>query len=154
MKKADNISVLYEIHNEAVEFYRNYLQSTNAETARQYLHGRQIMNETIQEFSLGASSAHWDDLYRYLTEKGFSPDDLLESGLIGKNKKGKYYDRFRSRIMFPICDVTGRVIGFTGRLYEDVEGGPKYLNSPESSIFKKRETLYGFHLSLSGVRMY
>lgn len=147
MKETDNMKVLYEIHNVAVEFYRNYLQSTHAETARQYLRGRQIMKETIQEFSIGASSAHWDDLYRYLTKKGFSHDDLLESGLIGKNKNGKYYDRFRSRIMFPICDVTGRVIGFTGRLYEDVEGGPKYLNSPESSIFKKRETLYGFHLS-------
>lgn len=147
MKETDNMKVLYEIHNEAAEFYRNYLQSTNAETARQYLHDRQIMKETIQEFSIGASSAHWDDLYRYLTKKGFSHDDLLESGLIGKNKNGKFYDRFRSRIMFPICDVAGRVIGFTGRLYEDVEGGPKYLNSPESSIFKKREMLYGFHLS-------
>lgn len=146
MKEADNMKVLYEIHNEAAEFYQNYLQSTNAETARQYLRGRQIMKETIQEFSIGASSSCWDDLYRHLTEKGFSHDDLLESGLIGKNKNGKYYDRFRSRIMFPICDVTGRVIGFTGRLYEDVEGGPKYLNSPETAIFKKRETLYGFHL--------
>lgn len=146
MKEADNMKVLYEIHKEAAEFYQNYLQSANAEAARQYLRGRQIMNETIREFSIGASSAHWDDLYRYLTKKGFSHDDLLESGLIGKNKNGKYYDRFRSRIMFPICNASGRVVGFTGRLYETVEGA-KYLNSPESSIFKKRETLYGFHLS-------
>lgn len=147
MKEADNMKVLYEIHNVAVEFYQNYLQSTNAETARQYLHSRQIMKETIQEFSLGASSAHWDDLYRYLTKKGFSHDDLLKSGLIGKNKNGKFYDRFRSRIMFPICNLSGQVIGFTGRLYENVEGAPKYLNSSETAIFKKRETLYGFHLS-------
>lgn len=146
MKEADNMKVLYEIHKEAAEFYQNYLQSANAEAARQYLRGRQIMNETIREFSLGASSTHWDDLYRHLTEKGFSNDDLLESGLIGKNKNGKYYDRFRSRIMFPICNASGRVVGFTGRLYETVEGA-KYLNSPESAIFKKREALYGFHLS-------
>lgn len=147
MKETNNKEVLYEIHNEAVKYYQTYLQSKNAIEARQYLSGRKIDEDAIRVFSIGASSPGWDDLYQHLRGKGFSDDDLLESELIGKSQSGRYYDRFRGRIMFPIHNISGQVVGFTGRLYQDTDGSPKYLNSPESAIFKKRETLYGLHLS-------
>ena len=147
MKETNNIAVLYEIHNEAAKFYQTYLQSKNAIEARQYLNERKIDEDAIRVFSIGASSSGWDDLYQHLRGKGFSDDDLLESGLIGKSQSGRYYDHFRGRIMFPIHNVFGQVVSFTGRLYQDTDGSPKYLNSPESAIFKKREVLYGLHLS-------
>ena len=147
MKETNNKEVLYEIHSEATRYYQTYLQSKNAIEARQYLNGRKIDEDAIRAFSIGASSPGWDDLYQHLRGKGFSNDDLLESELIGKSQSGRYYDRFRGRIMFPIHNISGQVVGFTGRLYQDVDGAPKYLNSPESAIFKKRETLYGLHLS-------
>ena len=145
--EADNIGVLYEIHTIAMNFYRNYLHSAKAKTAWQYLQGRGFTKKTIREFALGAASDQWDGLYRYLKRKGFSDDDLLDSGLVANSKNGRYYDRFRSRIMFPICNIAGQVIGFTGRLYEETDGQPKYLNSSETAIFKKRDHLYGLHLA-------
>ena len=88
MEEAKNIEVLFEIHSEAARYYQTYLQSKNAIEARQYLNGRQITEEAIRVFSLGASSSGWDDLYQYLRGKGYSDNDLLESELIGKAKSG------------------------------------------------------------------
>ena len=110
-----------------------------------YMRGRKIEDSTIAKFGIGYADESWDSLYRHFKEKGTDEKLLLELGLISQ-KGDRYYDKFRSRVMFPIINTSGKVIGFGGRaLSSDVE--PKYLNSPENKVFQKKNNLYALNLT-------
>jgi DNA primase len=135
---------LYEIMAITANFYQHALNQAQGEAALNYLKiDRSFSDETIQNFQLGYSPSGWDTLANYLiTQKKFSPKAIEAAGLIIPRKDGNsYYDRFRDRLMIPIRDVQGRVIGFGGRTLTDEQ--PKYLNSPETELFDKGKTLYG-----------
>lgn len=135
-----------DIHTEAARFYfSNLVKSKNR--GYDYLRNRGLDDKTIKRFGLGYSQDAWSSLMDYLIdEKGYSVEELLECGLIGKSTKtDKYYDKFRNRVMFPIFDYRGNVIGFGGRVLDD--SLPKYLNSPDTLIFNKRHNLYGLNFA-------
>lgn len=115
--------------------------------AKDYFLNRGIKEATIKKFGLGYSKNSWRDLITYLRAKGYKDDFLIEAGLVSKNQeKGNIYDRFRNRVMFPVFDVKGRVIGFGGRVLDDSK--PKYLNSPETTVFQKGINLYGLNFAV------
>ena len=133
---------LHEAMQAAESYYRAQLKATSAPI--DYLKGRGLTGASAQEFGLGFAPDAWDGLHREMTggARPISAKTLLEAGLISRNEKGREYDRFRRRIMFPVRDTKGRVIAFGGRLLGDSQG-PKYLNSPETPIFRKSQELYG-----------
>lgn len=133
---------LHEAMQAAESYYRAQLKASSAPI--DYLKGRGLTGASAQEFGLGFAPDSWDGLHREMTSgaQPISAKTLLEAGLISRNEKGREYDRFRRRIMFPVRDTKGRVIAFGGRLLGDGQG-PKYLNSPETPIFRKSQELYG-----------
>ena len=133
---------LYDINKDIMMFfYKNLLTDRKAQA---YLKSRGLSSKIVNTFMLGYARDSWDDLYSYIRKKNYSEKDLDDLGLIKKSSKGNYYDKYRDRIIFPIINHFGKVIGFGGRA---VSGQmPKYLNSPESSIFKKRYNLYGLNI--------
>jgi DNA primase len=133
---------LYEVLALTGKFYEHALRQPEGAVALTYLQDRQLHPETIQQFQLGYAPAGWQTLYGYLIEQKHYPVELVEkAGLIVARSEGKgYYDRFRDRLIIPIHDLQGRVIGFGGRALGDEQ--PKYLNSPESELFDKGKTLY------------
>ncbi|NLP31238.1 MAG: DNA primase [Clostridiales bacterium] len=136
-------SELYEINREAAAFfYRGLRQKENM--GYNYLKNRGIDDLTLKRFGIGYADGEWQSLYDYFKNKGTDIDLLLSSGLISKSN-GRYYDRFRNRVIFPIINTRKKVIGFGGRAID--EGMPKYLNSPESIVFQKKNSLYGLNLT-------
>ena len=124
-------------------FFNNLFQNKKA---KDYFLSRGITEATIRKFGLGYSADSWNSLMFYLKKKGYTELDLLSMGLIIKSQNGKYYDRFRNRVMFPVFDYRGKVIGFGGRVLDDSK--PKYLNSPETQLFNKGVNLYGLNFAL------
>jgi len=117
---------LLDVNKLALAFFRSQL----GRPARDYLAGRGLAEETVEAFEVGYAPDSWDALLRHMLGKGVREDDLVALGLVVENERGRRYDRFRDRIVFPIKDALGRVVGFSGRVLG--EGSPKYLNSPES----------------------
>lgn len=141
-KKKD---ILYKINSEAGRFFLSNLM--NNKKAKDYLINRGIKEEIIRKFGLGYAKDGWQNLIYHLKSKGFNEEQLLEVGLVLKGAKtGRAYDRFRNRIMFPVFDIKGRVIGFGGRVFDDSK--PKYLNSPETVLFQKGTNLYGLNFAI------
>ena len=138
-----------DIHLEAARFYfANLLKGKNP--GYDYLRKRGLDDKTIKKFGLGYSQKSWNELMDYLLSKGYDKQDLVQCGLVNHKAEGnKYYDRFRNRVMFPIFDYRGNVIGFGGRVLDD--SLPKYLNSPDSLIFNKRYNLYGLNFSRKNI---
>lgn len=135
--------LLYEINREAAKFY--YLNLGQNRQALEYLGRRNLNKDIIKRFGLGYAPDKWDSLKNYLIKKGYEEEDIEKAGLIGKRKDNTgYYDKFRNRIMFPIIDGKGRVIGFGGRVLDQTM--PKYLNSKDTLIFIKGNNLYGLNL--------
>ncbi len=134
---------LYEANAVALEFYRKVLHSAKGAAALSYLRKRGLKNETIDEFELGYAPDSWDELLRVLRSKGVALSVASSGGLLVEKEKGGHYDRFRGRVIFPIRDISSEVIGFGARIIG--QGEPKYLNTPESAIFKKRTVLYNLH---------
>jgi DNA primase len=132
---------LYEINEMALGYFKEHL----AGTAQEYLHSRGLNQSSLERFELGYSPASYDGLIRYAKVRGVVEAQLLSAGLLSENDEGRSYDRFRGRVMFPIRDVLGRLVGYGGRVLDDSK--PKYLNTPETEIFKKSEQLYGFNLA-------
>ena len=133
----------YNINREAAKFfYKAFREKANP--GYTYMINRGISHETLNKFGIGYADEKWDSLYQHLTGMGFKKEKLLELGLISESK-GKYYDKFRNRVMFPIMNTNGKVIGFGGRIVGD--GQPKYLNSQESSVFLKKNNLYGLNIT-------
>lgn len=121
-------------------------QGPGGGTGRQYLAHRGVTGATVTRFGLGFAPPGWANLMDAMQQMGFSKEELLEAGLLSKNEqKGTLYDRFRNRLMFPILDLRGNVIGFGGRVMDD--STPKYLNSPETVIFNKRKNLFALNLA-------
>jgi DNA primase len=135
-----------------VTYFHHLLHNSDeAVRARSYLEKRGLNRETIDRFQVGYALDQWDALLRYLTDKGYAPADIHEAGLIiEREKKSGHYDRFRGRVMVPIRDHRGRVIGFGGRVLGD--GVPKYMNSPQTPLFDKSSVLYGLDQAKAGIR--
>lgn len=142
---------LSQINDAAAEYFHHLLLNTQAgEAARNYLDKRKITAETIRGFRLGFSHNRWDTLKKFLMTKGYEEQELIEAGLIIEKEAGKSYDRFRNRLVFPICDVQNRVIGFGARALD--ESLPKYVNSPQTPIFDKSSSLYGIDKAKSAIK--
>lgn len=126
-------------------FHKALLVSTEAKMARDYLAKREIKPETVAEFKLGYAPDSWDKLLNLLLKKGFKENDIFLAGLVVKNEKGQLYDRFRQRLMFPIFDHLGNVVGFTGRILDETKEnqGGKYVNTPQTLIYNKSLIIYG-----------
>lgn len=144
-KTAKKKDLLYRVNVEAAKFFFSNL--INNQSAKEYFLNRGIKEQTIKKFGLGFANDSWNSLMFYLRRKGVNDILLEEAGLISVNKeKGTKYDRFRNRVMFPVFDYQGRVIGFGGRVLDDSK--PKYLNSPETLVFQKGTNLYGLNFAL------
>ena len=136
---------LMNLCREAARFFHDQLSRPSAEEVRAYIQKRALSRETVTRFGLGYSPNEWSALIDAMTKKGYEKEELLEAGLAVKSQKGSIYDRFRNRLMFHIIDVRGSVIGFGGRVMDD--STPKYLNSPETSIFNKRKNLFALNVA-------
>ena len=142
---------LFQINEAAAEYYHHLLESSKAgAVARSYLAGRKATAETIKEFRLGFSPDAWEIAKNYLLGKGYTERELVEAGLVIEKEEGGSYDRFRNRLMFPICDIQGRVTGFGARVLDD--SLPKYINSPQTAIFDKSNSLYAIDKAKSGMK--
>lgn len=140
-KKDDSLPALYELMTQVAAFYYDHMRQSSR--AIHYLKSREISGEIARQFSLGYAPTGWHHLLEKFGHTEADKKKLLEAGLIIKKKEGGYYDRFRDRILFPIHDYRGRIIGFGGRIID--QGEPKYLNSPETPIFQKGHELYGLY---------
>ena len=151
LKKRDR---LVRIHELASQYYHFLLtKHLVAKTARQYLSDRGINEKIITTFQLGYAPNNWDNLTKFLKKKGFSDNDLVDSGLMIKSQKSNsVYDRFRGRIMFPIRDQRGKTIAFSGRLLSKSEKESKYVNSPETELYQKRKTLFGLDIASKSIQ--
>jgi DNA primase len=142
---------LYDANEAASEYYHQLLlKSPEAEKVRSYLIQRGLNAQSVETFRLGYSPNTWDSLRQYLSERGFMDAEMQEAGLIMESESKTRYDRFRYRLMFPIADARGRIIGFGARALEDTL--PKYLNSPDTPIFHKGVNLYALHLARDAMR--
>lgn len=137
---------LLEANRVAADFYAEQLMGPEAAAARAFLAERSFDRADAERFGVGFAPKGWDALQRHLQGRGFTQAELVASGLMSQGQRG-IYDRFRGRVMWPIRDVTGAVIGFGARRLFDDDQGPKYLNTPETSLYKKSHVLYGIDLA-------
>lgn len=144
MIKEELKSKVYKVNEFTAEYYHQNLYKPEAKIAQEYVKKRQLSNETLKSFKIGFSGK-FDELYKELKKQGFEEKEILESGLVNKNEKGQYIDRYRNRLMFPICDVRGRVIAFGGRVLDNSK--PKYINSPENVVYSKGRNLFGLNVA-------
>jgi DNA primase len=142
---------LFEINEAAAAYYHHLLlNASEGETARNYVTGRGLSLETINNFQLGFAPDGWDTLKKYLKGKGYEEKQLLAAGLLVERDDKHSYDRFRNRLMFPIRDIQGKLTGFGGRALDDLL--PKYLNSPQTPVFDKSSSLYGIDRAKTAIR--
>jgi DNA primase len=145
---------LLKMHEIAAAYFGEQLAGPAGGRARQQLRDREVTPQTIEQLGLGFAPSSRDGLKERLLKQGFAQGLLLQSGLVAQRETGELVDRFRNRLMVPICRDTGSVIAFGGRQMDADQGGPKYLNSPETSIYSKSRTLYGLHLSKTDIRKF
>jgi len=137
----------------AADFFHFILLKTDyGKKAVEYLYQRKIKPSTIKTFNLGYAPLSWNSLYSFLNKKKYEEEEMLENGLLVRNEKGGFYDRFRGRLMFPIYDSRGNIIAFSGRNLIENNKEAKYINSPETPLYHKRETLFGFHLAKEAIK--
>ena len=136
---------LLALNRDAARWYYDVLQSSDGAAVRAYLDKRAIQRKIAVRFGMGASPDSWDALLRAMTTKGYTKQELLTAGLIVANKTGGFYDKFRNRLMLPVIDVRGDVVGFGSRVIDKSE--PKYMNSTETPVYSKRRVLYGLNLA-------
>ncbi len=147
---------LYQVMEEATNYFINNLEKQ--EEIKRYLIDRGLNAKTISDFKVGFSLLEWRELYSYLEKKGFNKEIMEKAGLIKRSDKPgprgeiSFYDRFRGRIMFPIADSSGRIIAFSGRIFQDDGKSAKYLNSPDTPIFSKSSVLYGLDKAKESIR--
>ena len=136
---------LLELNRAAARFFYDNLKTPAGEAAIEYINRRGISPVMVKRFGLGAAPNEWNALSAAMMKKGFSQSELLDAGLVKKGRSGGVYDIFRNRLMFPVIDVRGSVIGFSGRILDD--GEPKYLNSPDTPVFQKSRNLFSLNLA-------
>lgn len=150
-KEAEAVSEtekIYKIYRLASQYYHSRFNETGAgQEARNYLKNRGYDEVFAEEFKVGWAPSEWQGLYNFLKKKGAPENLILKSALVTRSTHGKLYDVFRGRILFPIQNLQGKVVGFGGRLLADSPNSPKYLNSPENPVFKKRRELFGLQLA-------
>jgi len=145
--------ILFDINTSVAKFFSdNLLKEEEGNIARKYFEDRKIKPQTLRAFGLGYCPDHWDSTVNFLNKNNIALEKALELGVIGKSEKGKLYDKFAGRMIFPIFSPNGRVIGFGGRIFDSREGAAKYLNSPESKIYHKGRTLYGLSHGKDDIR--
>ncbi|MBN1894386.1 DNA primase [bacterium] len=144
---------LYHVNQMACDFFVHCLLRTDeGRQALQYITGRGFEMKTMEAFRIGYAPERWDGLVEDARQKAVPVAHLEKAGLVIPRKEGGYYDRFRGRLMFPVQNAAGRVVGFGGRIMTDVRDQPKYLNSPETLIYQKSRLLYGLYQSRQGIR--
>ena len=150
---AKNIDIdnekFYQIMEDSHNFFIDKIFAQESRTALNYLANRGLDTDLIKEHRLGYAPAKWSELYEFLKEKNYSDEDLLTLGLIKKNEEGRIYDTFRNRIIFPIYSISNRIIAFGGRTLEKDNSTPKYINSPDTPIFKKGKNIYGIERAVN-----
>lgn len=145
--------ILFDINTSVAKFFSdNLLKEEEGNIARKYFEDRKIKPQTLRAFGLGYCPDHWDSTVNFLNKNNIDLEKALDLGVIGKSEKGKLYDKFAGRMIFPIFSPNGRVIGFGGRIFDSREGAAKYLNSPESKIYHKGRTLYGLSHGKDDIR--
>ena len=147
MMESEIRSRLYEVNRTAAEFYHSYLMSERGEKALSYLKNRGLTLDTIQKFRIGASPDRCDSLIRHLKEKGFSIAEMTEAGLVRKGNNDMFSDQFRARIMFPIADTQDNIIAFSSRSFLDSSSFPIFMNTPNTLIYDKGESLFGLNIA-------
>ena len=149
--KAEKRQKLFDANERAARLYHEYLLNhSGAAGARAYLEKREISGEMIKRFTLGFAPAGWDFLSSKVAKSSITLAEAEDAGLLVRKERGGFYDRFRDRILFPIADLTGRIVGFGGRILG--EGEPKYLNTPETLIFEKSRLLFGLYQHRDAIR--
>ena len=138
-------SRMLSLNRDAARFFYAQLSTPQGGAARDYMARRRIGPATAKNFGIGFAPDTWDSLEKAMREKGYTDFELFDAGLVRKGNKGGYYDTFRNRLMFPVIDVRGNVIGFSGRILGD--GEPKYMNSPETLVFNKSRNLFALNLA-------
>ena len=138
-------SRMLSLNRDAARFFYAQLSTPQGGAARDYMAKRRIGPATAKNFGIGFAPDTWDSLEKAMREKGYTDFELFDAGLVRKGNKGGYYDTFRNRLMFPVIDVRGNVIGFSGRILGD--GEPKYMNSPETLVFNKSRNLFALNLA-------
>ncbi|MBW2609785.1 MAG: DNA primase [Deltaproteobacteria bacterium] len=150
-RKMELSELLFKINRTAAEYFHYILtESEKGRSGRAYLDKRSVDKEIIQEFMLGYAPEEWDGLTNFLKRKKKDMDKAAQAGLIIAKKNGGYYDRFRGRVIFPIFNLRKQIVGFGGRVLDD--SLPKYLNTPETPVFRKGELLYGLHSGYKSIR--
>ena len=143
--KAERREKILEMNKKAAQAFYRWLNGPEGAQGLDYLRRRGLSRKTLTRFGLGFAPDSWDALIRELTAQGYDKRDLLECGLVVKGQNGRGYDRFRNRVMFPIIDVRGNVIGFGGRVMDD--STPKYLNSPDTPVYNKSRNLFALNIA-------
>ena len=136
---------MLDLNRDAARFFHEALKSPSGQKAREYVARRELSPATVTSFGLGFAPDSWDALSKAMKEKGYTDYELLDADLVRRSSRGSLYDTFRNRLMFPVIDVRGNVIGFSGRILGD--GEPKYLNSKETAVFSKGSNLFGLNLA-------
>ncbi len=137
----------------AADFFEYILHKTKfGRKGQEYLEKRAIKPATAKKFQLGYAPNSWDSLLHFLRKKNYSEAEMLENGLLVRSEKGSSYDRFRGRLVFPLKDSRGQIIGFSGRALDEQEKSAKYINTPETPLYHKRETLYGLDVAREAIK--
>ncbi|RCS63014.1 DNA primase [Microbacterium sp. JB110] len=140
-------SRLLAVNKAAADYFRSQLGSPGAEIARRFLGERGFDPAAAAHFGVGFAPQGWDHMLKALGQQGFTREEMIAAGVVSQNQRGGVYDRFRGRVVWPIRDVTGQTIGFGARRLFDDDKGPKYLNTPETAVYKKNQVLYGLDLA-------
>ncbi len=138
---------MHKINAETTKFYHERLYTPVAKIAQDYVKKRKLDNKTLKSFKIGYSG-EYNELYKHLSQMGYKNEEILATGLVNRTERGEFVDRFRRRLMFPIMDVTGKVVAFGGRKLDDKDKtGGKYINSNENLIYSKKKHLFGLNLA-------
>src|SRR3989338_6512702 len=144
------VSAVYTANDIAANYYSNLLEKTSSAEPERYIAKRGLDASVIKKFRIGYADSSWNGLLDYLSARGIKQDTVLKAGLIAQGKENSYYDLFRNRIIFPIFDVRNRIIGFGARVMDETL--PKYINSPETTVYKKGQHLYGLNFAKADIK--
>ena len=143
-------NAIHSVNGAAAQYFQDTLESDSGKTAREYLNNRKVGQQAREQFKLGLSADRWDGLVQYLRTHGFKKEDAIASGLIREGDNGQVWDFFRNRLMFPIFDRQGNIVGFGARALDN--SNPKYINTAQTEVFDKRGTLYALHFANAEIR--